>query len=482
MENHKNTQTNQRQTDSSSPIANFNVADSAEPTMALLPAQPKTLTETGLGQQLIVELVAKTILKLGKAHLSLLRARLKLSVNVLNEILDFMVVEQLVKIVGRGTTDVDVDYQLTSAGKASAYEMTNQCSYVGPAPVTLKAYQDMVLLQSVKGNRVTKRDIETAFFDITLNPEVKSQVGAAMSSGRPLFLYGPAGSGKTYLSEKLSRLMCGLIVVPHAIVVENEIIQVYDALLHEQVSPNQRRLADKFLVYDALLHEQVPPDASLHKLDRRNTDGRWVICKRPVVITGGELTLDMLDLTYDAISGFYHSPPHLKANNGIFIIDDLGRQKVSPQDLMNRWVVPMDRGHDYLTLHTGYKFTVPFDVSLVFSTNLRPSALADESFLRRLGYKIYIGPLSEDEYRSVFRQQAQVLGMLYDETAFRYLIDQLHGNSGKPKIACYARDLLNQIVDYARYFEEALAMTPQAFDRAWHTYFARHNDEELSSK
>ncbi|MGQ0441824.1 MAG: ATP-binding protein, partial [Methylophilaceae bacterium] len=350
--------------------------------------------------------------------------------------------------------EIDVDYQLTDAGKARAREWMSRCSYIGPAPVTLKAYHDMVVLQSIRGNRVTERDMQAAFADITLNPEVRNQVGAAMNSGRPLFLYGPAGSGKTFLSEKLNRLLPGVIAIPHAITVEDEIIQVFDALLHEQVT-----------------------NETSASLGHRNSDGRWVLCERPVVVTGGELTLDMLDLTYDAISGFYQSPPHFKANNGIFIIDDLGRQKVSPQDLMNRWVVPMDRGRDYLALHTGYKFTVPFDVALVFSTNLTPSSIADESFLRRLGYKIHVGPLSELEYRKIFRQQAIALEMAFDEEAFRYLIDHLHLQSGQPLLACYARDLLHQIVDYARYFEEPVAMSPLAFDRAWRTYFARHDKE-----
>lgn len=423
--------------------------------MALLPTQPKSLAETGLSQQLVTELVAKTMMAAGKIHLLVLSAKLKLSINVLNEILNFMVVEHMAEIVRRGTTETDVDYQLTIAGKKLAGEWMNRCSYIGPAPVTLKAYHDMVVLQSIRGNRVTAQDMQAAFADITLNPDVRNQVGAAMNSGRPLFLYGPAGSGKTFISEKLNRLLPGSIAVPHAVTVENEIIQVYDTLLHEQAAADAQP-----------------------SLGRPNSDSRWVLCKRPVVVTGGELTLDMLDLTYDAISGFYQSPPHFKANNGIFIIDDLGRQKVSPQHLMNRWVVPMDRGRDYLALHTGYKFTVPFDVVLVFSTNLSPSTIADESFLRRLGYKIYVGPLSESEYRSVFRQQAETLGIAFNEIAFSYLLYQLHQGSGRPLLACYARDLLSQMLDYARYFEEPVAMTATAFDQAWHTYFAK-NDEEI---
>ena len=465
-----NTQTEQQQANGLSPVlitegpANSNESvNSSTPSQTqsnvysinYLPVQPKTVSETGLDQQLIVELVAKTMLMLGKVHLTVLANRLKLSIHVLNEVLGFMVVEHMAMIARRGATDIDVEYQLTLAGKASAQEFMSRSSYIGPAPVTLIAYQAMIARQSVRNNRVTQADIDAAFSDVTLNPDVRNQIGAAMNSGRPLFLYGPAGSGKTYLSEKLSRLLPGLIAVPHAIVVDNEIIQVYDPLLHIRVDTTQ-----------------VQADSTDYSQDYRQTDSRWVICKRPVVTTGGELTLDMLDLKYDRVSGFYQSPPHFKANNGIFIVDDLGRQKVAPLDLMNRWVVPMEHAHDYLSLHTGYKFTVPFDMSLVFSTNLSPSTVADESFLRRLGYKIYIGPLAEDEYRRVLCQHAQALGIVYDEMAFRYLLDHLHQNSGQPLIACYPRDLLNQIVDYARYYGETPMMTEQAFNRAWRTYFA----------
>ena len=420
-----------------------------------LPAQPKTLVDTDLAQQLIVELVAKTMLGLGKTHLSLLTLKLKLSINVLNEVLGFMVIEHMVEIVRRGNTDIDIEYQLTDTGKVHARDFMARCSYTGPAPVTLGAYQTMVAQQSVNSNRITKQDIEAVFFDFTLNAEIRDQIGAAMNSGRPLFLYGPAGSGKTFLSEKLSRLLPGLIAIPHAIVIENEIIQVYDASLHSKINTTH-----------------VYAEARLSTQNYRQTDNRWIVCKRPVVITGGELTLDMLDLAYDSTTGFYQAPPHFKANNGIFIVDDLGRQRVSPQDLMNRWLIPMEHAHDYLTLHTGYKFTIPFDVSLVFSTNLSPSLVADESFLRRLGYKIYIGPLSEDEYRKVIVQHAKAIGVIYDEMAFRYLIDHLHQKNGQPLIACYSRDLLSQIVDYARYYEETPMMTQQSLDRAWLTYFA----------
>lgn len=427
-----------------------------QPPHSLLPALPVTVRDTGLDQFLLVELIAKTLFVFGKVNLSGLAIRLKLSVNVLTEVLRFMLNEHLVEVPRRGMTDIDIEYQLTDAGKLRASEFMARCRYIGPAPVTLEAYRDMVARQSVRDNRVTQDDVAGAFAGMTLSPAVREQAGAAMNSGRPLFLYGPAGSGKTYLAERLGRLLHGPIAVPYAIVVDNEIIQVFDPLVHQA----------------------LPVDVA--PLSPERVDNRWQSCRRPIILTGGELTLDMLELRYDAATGFYQAPPHFKANNGIFIVDDLGRQRVAPKDLMNRWIVPMDRGCDHLSLHTGTKFTVPFDVLVVFSTNLQPAQLADESFLRRLGYKIHVGALGEDEYRSLFHQYADTLAIAYDEEAFRHLVDALHGMSRRPLLACYPRDLLGLVLDYARYRGEQPAMTRNSLALAWSAYFARHEGEVSS--
>lgn len=442
--------------DSERPVEERHPEQAARATAVLrgpLPSLPTSLADTGLDQFLLMELIAKTLFVFGKVSLSGLTSRLKLSINVLNETLRFMLTEHFVEVPRRGMTDLDIEYQLTDAGKLRAAEFMARCRYIGPAPVTLDAYRAMVARQSVRNNRVTQEHVAAAFAGITMNPRVLEQAGAAMNSGRPLFLYGPPGSGKTYLAERLGRLLHGPVAIPYAIVVDNEVIQVFDPLLHDP----------------------LPADSGSTVFER--TDSRWQLCRRPVILTGGELTLDMLELRYDSTTGFYQSPPHFKANNGIFIVDDLGRQRVAAKDLMNRWIVPLDRGCDHLSLHTGTKFTVPFDVSVVFSTNLHPAELADESFLRRLGYKIHIGALDDDEYRSLFQQYAESFGITYDKEAFSYLIDALHRNSGRPLLACYARDLLGLVLDYARYKGERPAMTPQALSSAWATYFARHESD-----
>ncbi len=272
-----------------------------------------------------------------------------------------------------------------------------------------------------------------------------------MNSGRALFLHGLAGSGKTYLAERLRDLLSGSIAVPHALMVDGEVIPFFDSMQHVQVE------------------EETPATAGL---DRGNApDLRWVRgVRRPAALAGGELTLDMLDLRFDPHTRLYQAPPHLKSNNGIFVIDDLGRQRCTPESLMNRWIVPMDRNVDYLSLHTGYTFQVPFDVIVVFSSNFVPQRLSDGAFLRRLGYKIEVPPASEAEYAQLFRQACADTGVAFDSAAFDYLL-ACHAGRGVPLLACYPRDLLRQLRDLARYEDRVPQLSREALDWAWDNYF-----------
>ena len=425
-----------------------------------VPTSPRSIRETGLDAALLNELALKATFLAGRTHLHVLAARLKLSVAVLNEVLAFLVAEHLVEIARRGASDMDVEYQLTALGKQRAAECMLRNRYAGPAPVTLEAYRVVVERQSVRQIRVTRADVVAAFSDCTLRQQLQDQVGAAMNSGRPLFLYGPPGSGKTFLAERLGRLLQGEVLIPHAIAVDNQIIQVFDPLVHAEVAvdPHDRPLA------------------------AASADARWALCRRPLVLTGGELTLSALDMRLDRNAGYYQAPPQFKANNGIFIVDDLGRQPMSPAALMNRWIVPLDRGCDHFSLHTGHRFQVPFDVRLVFSTNMAPHTLADESFLRRLGYKIHVGALAEDEYRAVFRHHCAETGVQFEESAFRFLVENLHARQARPMLACHPRDLLGIVIDHAKYAGLQPAMELEALQRAWFSYFAaapsRHERSE----
>lgn len=420
-----------------------------------LPKAPQNLDETGISPFFLVELLCKILYLNGQLCLAELTGHTRLSIGVLEPLLGFMRAERLCEISKHGDTAATITYALTDLGRARAKDFLDKNQYAGVAPVSLNDYIKRVQEQSVHNMQVTKERVTNAFSGIVLRESVLDQFGAAVNSGRAIFVYGPAGAGKSFTAEHLANLLSGHPLIPHAILVENEIIQVFDPLIHTPVNENQLSSS----------------------LDRRsNYDTRWIPCQRPVVITGGELSLPMLNLDFDETSRFYQAPPQVKANNGLLIIDDLGRQLVSPQQLMNRWIVPLDRGIDYMALHTGTKFMVPFDTIVVFSTNLQPSSLADEAFLRRLGYKIYLGPLSEDEYQAIFKQVCKSLDIPFSEEGFSYLVHVLHAKHQKMLLACIPRDLLGQVRDFALYQSTEPQMTPEMLDWAWENYYTRDRD------
>ncbi len=417
-------------------------------------AIPRTLEHIGLPFHFLVELIAKILFISGQLRLIELSNRSKLSTNVLDSLVTFMRAEKLCEAVRRGgsNTDADLIFTLTDTGRTRAAEFLSRSAYAGPTPVAVQDYCAQVDAQSVSHMHVLREDISRKFEGIVVSPAVLDKFGAAMNSGRAIFIHGPAGSGKTFLAECLSGLLKGDIWVPYAILVDGEVVQVYDPAVH---------------------HEAVSEVAQASLLDKRDApDPRWVHCRRPAVLTGGELTLDMLELQFDPGTRYYQAPPHLKANNGIFIIDDLGRQRCSPTELMNRWIVPLDRRMDHLALHTGHKFMVPFDVVVVFSSNFAPDQLGDGAFLRRLGYKIEIGAQTEREYERIFRQACERHGVPYSHDAFQYLLRERHEREGKPLLACYPRDLVSQVRDLARYEGRPAELNPQALDWAWANYFA----------
>jgi predicted ATPase with chaperone activity len=417
-----------------------------------LPAPPRTVEESGLPFLFLVELLAKVLFLRGQLQTSALAYQVKLPLTVVENVLDFMRAEKLCE-ASRGNGSLP-EFILTDTGRQRAADYMRKSQYAGVAPVSLTAYSAQIQRQTITDMRITREGMQRAFANIVIDESILNQLGAAMNSRRATFIYGPAGSGKTFIAEQLVRLLSGTIAVPHAILVDNEVIQIFDPLVHFPLA------------------EITPLNG---KLERTHTlDQRWHLCRRPVVITGGELTLSMLDLEFDDSVRFYQAPPHIKANNGIFIIDDLGRQMVSPQEIMNRWIVPMERRLDYLALHTGYKFPVPFDVTVVFSSNQLPSQLADEAFLRRLGYKIRVDVLTEEQYRAVFKQVCEGLGIEYAESAFQFLLDEYHHKEGKPLLACYPRDILNQLRDYALYEKRQVELNHELLGWAWRNYFAAH--------
>ena len=424
------------------------------PAATELPPAPRHAPDTGLPLLLLSELLLKVMQQHGLQHLQELAHHLKLGPALVEDLFVALRKEALVEIRRRGELDGDVLYELTEAGRARAGDALARNLYSGPAPVPLGAYAARVAAQSVARMGVTRSELEQALQGVVIRPEVRDQLGAAMNSQRAILLYGPSGAGKTYLCEQMARLLSGQIAVPHAVEVGGEIIRVFDPLVHTPA-----RATDS-------------PHLTLD--NRHRADARWVLCERPMVMTGGELTIEMLDLVFDPRAGYYQAPPHFKANNGMFLVDDLGRQLVTPRQLLNRWILPMARQHDYLMLRNGSKFRIPFDSVLMFSTNLQPAEVADEAFLRRVGYKIYVGEVGLDDYRRITCEACAEYGVRFDDAVFDLLVNDHHRRDARPLLACYPRDLVSQIADYAAYHGHAAELTPAMLDWAWHNYFASH--------
>lgn len=418
------------------------------------PPAPGNVEAAGLSFSLLIDLGLKILFQGGQLRLWDFREKTKLPLSVVEALVGFMRAERLCEIQGGSVAEADMLHALTDLGRVRAQDALVKNRYIGPCPVSLEAYVAQVEKQSVAGSRnIGREEMRRAFDGVILPEGVIDQVGPAINSGRSIFIYGPSGSGKTYLAERLALAVAlqGPVWVPYAFAVDSEIIQVFDPLVHRPVEA---------------------PAGEARNLDRRHShDERWQRCVRPVVMAGGELTLASLDLEFDPVSRFYAAPPQVKANNGLLIIDDLGRQRVAVQDLLNRWIIPMDRRVDCLTLHNGKKFNIPFDVSQVFSTNLSPQELADEAFLRRFGYKLYLGAATEDRYRKLLQQACSRLGVPYTDEAFHFLAQSLHGRSGRPLYACYPNDLVNRVRDRAFYEGTLPQLSHETLEWAWLAYF-----------
>ncbi len=408
------------------------------------PPVPQTIADTGLETAQIEDLIIKHILSMGDFKISDLAERTKLSPSVIETALETLRRDKFVEVKGgTGYAAVTYTFKISDIGKNRAMELLDLCRYTGPAPVSLKDYALMVQTQTIKSAIVSEESVKKAFSHLVLKETVLRKLGPAISSGKAMFIYGPPGNGKTAIAETIGRLLPEMVYIPYALTVGGEIITVFDPVNH---TPAQVEDDDK-------------------------VDKRWLLVKRPVVITGGELTLRMLDLDFNHISKYYEASLQMKANNGIFIADDFGRQQIEPQNFLNRWIVPLDRRIDFMTLHTGMKFSIPFDMLTIFSTNLEPKNLVDEAFLRRIPYKIKVDHPSEREYEAIFRMFCRDNGVDFNEDTFNHLLTHYYRKNGVKLNACHPRDIVEQIIVNSRYYRQPPKMSKEAIHDAWTNYF-----------
>lgn len=407
------------------------------------PRTPHNLEETGLSSAMIDDLLLKRLFTGGPQTAGAVADRLCLPFLLVLTNLNELRRLHMTHVSGSdGYGERNYIYLLTEEGEERARSAFERNMYDGPAPVPLSEYVESVKAQSVRDVVITKRDVVQAFRDLVLHEDIINEIGPAINAGQSLFFYGAAGNGKTALATRITKTLGTDVYLPFAVETDGSIIELYDPVCHF-ATPYQ--------------------DDTL--------DPRWIRVRRPTVVVGGELKLESLDLSYHPLRKTYEAPYQMKANTGMFLIDDFGRQQMSPADLLNRWIVPLEMRVDFLKLNSGRKLEVPFDELLVFSTNLDPTNLMDEAFLRRIKYKVQARDPNKEMFREIFRRAAESYNVPYDDDGFEYLVSEHYVKSGRPFRGVHPRDLLDQLVSLARYIEAPPRMTPDLLDSVVHTYF-----------
>lgn len=421
---------------------------------SFLPEEPSTLAETGLNATFVEDLILKTVQTAGSLTGKQISDRVCLRVAILEDIFSELRKRQYLALSGSAMLG-DHIYQLTDLGRERARVATQECAYVGPAPVPLDDYADSVQAQTIRTEKPKRDRLEKAFSDINVEPEMLAKLGPAISAGKGMFIYGPPGNGKTTVAQRITRCFGQNILVPHAIIEDGQIIKFFDASCHEPVESYASKL-----------------------IKTSNQDRRWIRIRRPTVVVGGELTMDSLELKHDPVSHVSGASLQLKSNCGSLLIDDFGRQRINPTELLNRWIVPLENRIDYLSLANGKKIEVPFEQLIIFSTNLEPSDLADDAFLRRIPFKIEIGAPSRQEFTKLFEMFAKKAKIECSFETLEYLIGHHYDACGRPLRRCHARDLLDQVVHFCEYNELPKVATTEILDHAVKNYFTAMSGKE----
>jgi predicted ATPase with chaperone activity len=433
-----------------------------------LPRPPAKWEDLGLPIQFLFDLILRTIYNRGQLAGAELAQDLKVPFNAIGLVLQMMRKQNLIDIVAQKGSGGDAAfvYEIKPPkGTQAVHEAIGKTAYIGPVPVPFTDYVESVLGQSIKKLIVTRLSIQRAFEDLIITEDVFNEIGPAMNSGASIFFFGFPGNGKTSIAERITRLMGDLIYIPHAVEANGQIIKIFDPTQHTEAKAEQ-----EFEGSEGVFLKPTPHDT------------RFVRVKRPTIVVGGELTLPMLDLKYNEATRFYEAPLQTKANGGVFMIDDFGRQQIRGIDLLNRWIVPLEKRYDYLTTITGTKIEVPFDQLLIFSTNLDPNQLADEAFLRRIKFKIEIRDPDELQFRKIWEMVCRQRRIEYDQKGVDYMIEKWYRPHRRAFRMCQPRDLLEQMTSIAKYNMERVNFSPDLIDAACQTYFITSEKKDFGAK
>jgi predicted ATPase with chaperone activity len=443
-----------------SPVTNIRMpqpAPAGPETSKFEPTAPRSIEETGLSTGFLADLVLKTFYFEGYISGYEVAEAIKLPFkNVTDRILEFLKRERFIEVKGSSGgayAEAAYEYVITSKGSERAREVMERSRYAGPTPVNLQSYKAAIRKQALQTVAITPEQVQQALSHLVLSEKVLNQIGPAVNSSRSIFLFGHPGNGKTTIAEAIGfMILQGEMYIPYAVEVNGQVIKVFDPVSHK-VIPNES--ANQYGMLG----------------DSQRLDRRWIRIRRPVIVAGGELTLESLDLNWDDARKYYEAPLQMRANGGMFLIDDFGRQQIRPRDLLNRWIVPLEKRFDYLMLQTGNAIEIPFDMLIIFATNLEPRDLVDEAFLRRIRHKIEIQDPTFDEYREIFQRFARSQNIPYDEPVLAYLLQEYYVKPTRQLRSCHPRDILDHIVDIARFRGIPPRITKELIDQASSGYF-----------